>query len=324
MHPIHPKPQPGEALTSWLVRTAAARGILVHVLIQQLVGDREFWTRDGDLLAPHELLKAIAHTNGVSTERAEHTTLRSLEGVLDERISGNNQSAMIRPMGVFHRDRRGYGQQACPDCLKEDKSYYRLLWRLRLITCCTRHGAILVEECANCAAPIIPHRGGLLHCHVCGTDLRDCPAAPANSRVLQLQYENERVLGGKTVMWPYLQGTAPIAFFRLQLSLLRAITLKNWGERVRTELAKHIGVLPIDFRDSNNNLRSMTTASTHHSLRGVELLLQGWPAMFAGICQEARAWGTWIVPEERDIQTPFILQSAMDSYLRPGSSNNRI
>ena len=69
--------------------------------------------------------------------------------------------------------------------------------------------------------------------------------------------------------------------------------------------------------------RSITVRSAHEAMRGVEMLLRGFPSMLAGICGEARAWSSWIVPENGRSNTPFILRDSLDHYLRPGSAQQQ-
>jgi hypothetical protein len=321
MWPIHPKPCDGEALTSWLVRIARARGIRTHSLIEQLTPGLQFWTRDGDLIAPPELIARLADATGIDLARARQTTLGSLEGVLDETISGDHQSVMIRPLGVHHRTRRAYGQQYCPLCLAERPAYFRLNWRLRLFPVCTRHCIVLVDACHSCDCPIVAHRGEMTHCHICGVDLLIAVATPAAASVIQLQRHNEGLLVGNAVTWPFLAGLHPLAFFHQQFSLLRTVAGRRRSAALREAMTDQLGTPNLHFRDSAKHTRSLSSASSHYCMQAVELLLRGWPAMFAGYLQEARVWSSWIIPEEGRYPFPFVLRDAVDTYLHPGSSN---
>lgn len=317
---IHLHPRPQESLSSWLIRIAAAKGTKHHSLIEELQPGLQFWTRDGDLLAPPALLAALAERTGIPFHDALETALRSFEGVLDEVISGENQSPMITPLGVRHRTRESFGQHFCPTCIADADPFLRLTWRLRLFPVCTLHGTILHDCCPVCGGTYQPHRRGFRACAHCQADLGASRTEVADGRVLALQLHNERVLQGHAVTWPYLHGLYPIAFFRLQLSLLRAVVSPQWGERLRAGLQSHLGDVDFAFRNRRGALRSLKIASVHDAMRAVELLLRGWPAMLAGICGESESWATWIVPEEARANTPFVLREALDCYLRPGSA----
>ena len=279
-----------------------------------------FWMRDGDLIAPAELLAALAVRTGTSLTRANATALRKFEGVLDERISGEHQSPMITPLGVRHRTRQAFGQHFCTACLAEPEPYLRLTWRLRLFPACTRHGVILRDHCPQCGSTYQPHRLGFRVCARCRFDLSMLPGLAADSRVLQLQRHNESVLTGDAVMWPHLQGQHPLAFFALQLALFRAVISPRWGGRMRCGVEPWLGLPIFDFHGKSVAVRSLSVASAHEAMRAVELLLQGWPYMLAGICGEADCWATWIIPDEARTGVPFVLREALDQYLRPGSA----
>lgn len=320
---IRPRPKPRESLSSWLIRISKAKGTKHHSLIEELAPGCEFWTRDGDLVAPPELLRALAARTGIPFERVRQMALGTYEGVLDESISGQNQSFMVVPLGVRHRIRKSHGQAFCPQCLAEADPYLPLTWRLRLFPTCTKHGVVLLDGCPRCDAPYQPHRSGFRACSQCSLDLTTHSAKPADASVLAFQAHNERVLDGAAVAWPYLQGTHPLAFFAIQLALFRAISSKTWGTRLRAGLEATLGEVALDYRGASPMVRSMTVDSTHSVMRGVERMIRGWPFMMVGICGEARAWASWIVPEEPGMPTPFALRDALDTYLRPGSSNAR-
>ena len=72
---IRPSPLPRESVSSWLIRIAAAKGTKHHSLMKELAPGLEFWTRDGDLVASPELVRALAVKTGTPLERCRRTTL---------------------------------------------------------------------------------------------------------------------------------------------------------------------------------------------------------------------------------------------------------
>lgn len=307
----------GEALTSWLVRIAEARGRLPFQLMQDLVPGLQFWNRDGDLLPSRQLTTALASRTTVPELEIGRLQLRSLEGVLDERIDGVSQSPMVRPLGVYHRVRRAHGQQYCPACLDEPKPYYRLTWRLTLFPTCTRHGLALRDDCPACATPIVPHRGGLTRCHACASDLRCGPLVRADPSVLQLQHHGQRVLAGHPVTYPGLLGIHPLAFFGLQLHLMSRLLSPGRFSRLR-DLAGSDG-LP-DTRGARPHPRHLTSASAHTMMSVVERLLRGWPFMLIGHCLERGVYRSWLLGDVRSGRAPFELHRSCAGYLSPGSA----
>ena len=317
---IRPRPKRGEALSSWLVRIAEARGKLPHQLVQELCPGLQFWNRDGDLLAPPVLLDALAVRTGTPRPEIERLTLGSLAGVLDEAISGKEQSSTVRPLGVYHRPRRGHGQQYCAPCLATDTPFFRLRWRLTLFPACTRHGLILNDACHSCAAPVVPHRGALHACHACDADLRLATHEPASAPLMQLQHHNQRVLDGHAVTWPGFLGKHPLEWFATQHILFSRCASPGRSGRLRQALGDHLPVQAITTRAGRSEPRFMDTASAHYCMSLLELLLRGWPMMLASIAYEAGVFRSWIIGDERGRVVPITLADACATYLTPGSA----
>lgn len=183
--PIHPQIQPGEILSSWMLRIAQANGFKAHTFYAQQLGrSREIWTRDIDHLAPDWLIALLAERTGASIEAVSATTLRAFEGIVFERINATGATRWLLPLGVYHRTRRAFGQQFCPVCLAADaRPYLRQRWRLSINVVCAEHGVLLLDRCTACGKPLAPHRADILvgrglparaslrHCGYCRVDL---------------------------------------------------------------------------------------------------------------------------------------------------------
>lgn len=317
---VRPQPRPGEALTSWLARVAETRGKLPFQLIQELVPGLQFWNRDGDLHDGEPLIAALSQRIGVAPEKVRSCTLRSFAGVLDDRIDGVRQSFQVRPVGVYHRTRRAHGQQYCPLCLADGPAYYRVTWRLTLFPTCTTHGVVLLDECPSCAAPVVPHRAGLVRCHECRADLRDAAVSNASPSVLQLQRHGERVLFGATVTRPGMGGMHPLVFFAVQLHLLSRVVSAGRAGRLRRQVAGTDDAPEPDFRGAAYHPRHLTSASAHDQLVLLERLMRGWPMSLVGHCLEADVFWSWLLGDERTRPVPFELREVCATYLAPGSA----
>ena len=183
--PIHPQIQPDEILSSWMLRIAQANGFKAHTFYAQQLGrSREIWTRDIDHLAPDWLIGLLADRTGTSIEAISATTLRAFEGIVFERINATGATRWLLPLGIYHRTRRAFGQQFCPECLGTDaQPYLRRGWRLSIKVVCAEHGVLLLDRCAVCGKPLAPHRADILlgrglsarasmrHCGYCRVDL---------------------------------------------------------------------------------------------------------------------------------------------------------
>lgn len=166
------------------MRIAEANGIKLYTLTLGLFGDRLTpWHRDIDRLAPKWLLKQICAKTGVGYWDAYHTTLTGYRTRLYPRRQASGQLRWILPISTFGLDRRGYGQQFCPECLAEDVTpYFRRCWRVGFFTFCPVHGCMLLDACHMCGAPVVLHRRdigrdlaeskGLAYCQKCSADYR--------------------------------------------------------------------------------------------------------------------------------------------------------
>jgi len=63
------------------------------------------------------------------------------------------QSPHILNVNIIGAQRKKYGQQFCPECLK-DSSYFRSLWRVSALPCCTIHNTLLSDRCPHCGEPV--------------------------------------------------------------------------------------------------------------------------------------------------------------------------
>lgn len=134
--PIHPQPRPGESLTSWVSRLAAANCCTLSDILTPLVGRDGWRKKDLDLVDPLTLSK-MSHIGGIR----DGTLLKSM--VLTpciDLLQGQNNS-----------DRKSWVSSTqivrfCPACLSEDENpYFRLLWRLHLLPICPVHKILILE-----------------------------------------------------------------------------------------------------------------------------------------------------------------------------------
>lgn len=306
-----------------MIRIAATSGQKLHSWSTDNWPHLQLWNRDLDLSAPAWMVDELAAGTATETATAHGTLLRSLEGSLHPELDRSGVARFIRPIGVYHRTRRGFGQWYCPRCLGDDGlPYFRKRWRLVGFACCTRHGVLLHDRCPRCEAPIVPHRGSLAVCHVCATRLDTADCRPADAAALQLQHHAQLVLGGAPVTLTGLLGLHPVLFFAL---INRLLTLLVIGPR-RGNLQAVVGSLlarPLSptIEVERLELRFLDPPATHDALRGVDLMLRGWPDMFIGLMMEARLWWSWAT-RDADIKTlPFIYVEPVRRYLYNSSGS---
>lgn len=172
----HPRLKPGESLSSWLHRSAFANGMSNHTFCRHLFGERAVWNRDVDHVADEGMLSAAAAGTLESPGRLRQGTIAAFNGSFFEDAAAlGGHFPWVLSLGVYHRTRRGHGQQFCVACMAEDP-WLRLQWRLAWAVCCTRHGCYLRDACPSCDAPFVFHRislatPGRLNCHACGSNV---------------------------------------------------------------------------------------------------------------------------------------------------------
>lgn len=209
--PAHPKPQPDELLSSWIVRIAEANGIKLETMTHQLFGlYRLPWNRDIDRLAPKWLLKEICAHTGTGYWDAYRTTLAGYRTRLYPHRKDSGQLRWILSVKINSTKRDGYGIQFCPQCLATDKEpYFRRKWRVALYTFCLEHMVMLHDCCPACGSAVTFYRrdfgraideaGAICLCHQCQFDLRNAPQEPVSifdGKAFQLYAEILRSLDG--------------------------------------------------------------------------------------------------------------------------------
>lgn len=152
-------------------------------------------------------------------------------------------------------------EQACPRCLHETGAWLQS-WRDPLVTCCTRHGLLLVDHCPGCSRPLRDVRHSPLrptgYTTMCGnalgpglssrcnTNLADLGTerAPADLLAQQAHYQahakDPTVLATPTEPDHYRESLRSVAVLLLHLSDLEATRPARWslqrpGRQVRAE-----------------------------------------------------------------------------------------
>ena len=101
---IKPKPQEDELLSSWLVRVARAHLTLTTSFTNMHFKEYKnniIWQRDLDIWCPDKLIDRISFKSGYSQEIIFNMTLRSLEGIITDKITGKSNTPNIRALGNY-------------------------------------------------------------------------------------------------------------------------------------------------------------------------------------------------------------------------------
>lgn len=176
---FRPAPSPEESLSSWRQRAARENGFRLYPL------HAELRRTDPDVCGP-ETAEWLVQNFGLTHREIDSLTLASLH--LNP-VSGatRHRSRWLVPLRYSNRGAR-HGSAFCPCCLAADaKPYFRLKWRLAMVTACSIHDLRLLDQCPACGKPVWPQtatvaplhaqRFHALHsCHYCTFDLRDSVA----------------------------------------------------------------------------------------------------------------------------------------------------
>lgn len=328
MLPMHPQPCPREILSSWMVRLAFANGFMLHTFYDKLLGYRApIWSRDTDRDPPLALLTLLARHTGHTVTELQSLTLLSYQGQLFERPVTGHWS-WVRPVGVYHRERKRAGMQFCPLCLAQSPvTYYRLKWRLALYVVCEHHQCVMEERCPECLAPIAFHRHGigrrkaiddeaLRFCSLCHFDLASMDPVfcswPDEATWQRLQ---SLIAAIEQATWDCGPLTPPcsVPFFMGVRTLISVLNGHN-GERLRRLLGNTIGVeIPWHAPGQHDEFEYQSPSARLILLLAVTWLLVDWPERFLSLCAQARFTRSRLA--ERVDRLPFWLAYVANTHL---------
>lgn len=190
--PLRLRPQPGEALDSWL-EALAARADTAWGDMSAAVGIGR-GDRAGSGIACRSWLVALApgQREGLSLATGVETSLiqaMTLEQFRAKSCAHRGAGASTAPLRWLH----SYVSRYCPNCLAETGGRWQLWWRLKWAFACPRHGCLLADACPTCfgvqrhrdlPADLVPAPGRCArtapgahgrNLHRCGTRLSDAP-----------------------------------------------------------------------------------------------------------------------------------------------------
>src|SRR5207237_99582 len=132
------QPQDDELLSSWIFRLAEINATKVHTFCKRYFPLQQVWNRDIDRLGPRAMLHTLSKITTIDYPRLLKSTFSDYEGFLFKELNSNGNSKWIMPLGIYHRTRKRFGLQFCPQCLIKDgnRPYFRKSWRLSLSIVC--------------------------------------------------------------------------------------------------------------------------------------------------------------------------------------------
>lgn len=314
--PYHPKPQPDELLSSWIIRTAQGHGQTPYVFCHNVWPKTQVWTRDIDNLGTPLVWRTMAERTGTQPDRAWSTTLRSLEGELIEIYPAVGFARWILPLGIYHRMRRRHGLQFCPLCLWQDeKPYFRRHWRLGWVTACIHHGCRLLDRCHACAEALAPHRTmDLTLCYSCLADLREASIDQADGGAMRLQIEAEQVLAqgwGICHDWVFQR---PFLYFEILRQVVRILTNGKRAARLRHAVLEAGPIKGEDRLEAQyRDIEYLTVKDREFLMTLAGYLMTDWPHHFTETCAMAGVWWSWAKKENDNL--PFAYEDPVKAAL---------
>lgn len=145
--PLHPQPQEGECLSSWLRRIAKSYAVNVADLVEHEL-QRPHNANLLDRFPPKNLLEAVSLRTGVPLEKVRRTTFVGLISTLTDSAKCNEYSIFLAPTPYRGKSicwlRKECSNLACRSCLDNYPDAGILLaWRLSITQSCPLHGTML-------------------------------------------------------------------------------------------------------------------------------------------------------------------------------------
>lgn len=306
----------GESLSSWRQRVGIANGYHLFPLFGELRRiDHDWGAHDSAMLC----LKEASH---LTTERLSSMSLFSMEGRVFTRTLGRSHPPWVLQPG-YTRSGPAAGPVYCPQCLSDDdQPFFRLIWRLGIVTSCPVHGCEIMDACWHCSAKIWPHGAAvgrlfaadaipLQECPYCRADLRAVTPLRMDSMISRQLisasvFTSIRIGANLTVpCHEYFRGLSAICHLFLRRRPNRALQRGHheWRKLARS----HAGT-------ALNRVELLRVAARRELLEVAVEVLQDWPDRFLRF-----AHATSIQREHFSgsdgLQPPW-MSEAIDAHLR--------
>lgn len=266
---LHTNVNPGESLSSWLVRVSLASGCDPLSLTSCIWPGWRAWTHDIDRSLTAAQVCALASLTGLSHKAIYALTLGELMQVSPHHLTHpiNGAARWLIPRGIRNRT-CVTGAQFCPVCLAEDLyPYFRLEWRLALATACIKHKCLLSAFCPCCGKPVQYHRltaqdRSITCCFNCGANLCESESEQVDDTVIRFQDVALRALNHENLCDGFspLAGDDWLALGRYYIQLVRIASRQRnsamkdlfrcVGVRIHRKLSPP-SALPLEYLSTN-------------------------------------------------------------------------
>lgn len=311
--PFRPKPERNESFASWFCRTAWANGLSAAELYPVALPGARLYRLDLDRFACDALIENLATYTGIPAHDLRPRTFRAWAGSLFEHDDGQGKLLWLTPAGL-RQHATSFGQQACPLCLREDGvPHLKRQWRLAFVTACETHGALLIDRCPACAAPIQPlyapvSDGGMTLCWNCGFDLGDADVELVDDHAAQ-----RALLRSAHEGWGELGDYGPVrslSYFRILWTVYRLLATGRFALPLREWTG---GPEPPSGIPRIKEVERLNPRCRHALVTMDFGLMQDWPHRFVSACRDVGI-STRVLLKEAE-RTPFALWEPATDYL---------
>lgn len=320
-----------ELLSSYLYRLSDVNVSKVHTFCKKYFTDQQVWNRDIDRSAPRSMLTKLSKITEVEYEIIFKTTLREYDGSLFESLNINGNNKWIMPLGIYHRKRKRFGIQFCPNCLIKDEAhpYFRKIWRLSLSVVCVRCGINLYDRCPFCLNVIAFHRNELgaknfgislpiCCCSFCKRDFRTAVQIACQPDELSMQKKIIKwIVHGFTEHQNYSH-----TYFDVLYQLIKLLLSKTWQtEKFQQYMCTQQGIgWTKATSKSSFDLSDLTLR--REVIKNGFWLLEDWPKRFISVCLNSELNSTTILKDFEN--APFWFHSiVIDNFYRPNPLKSR-
>ena len=314
--PLRPALLPDETFSSWFARLATGHGLSPAELYRVAKAGAHPRPRDLDRYVEPDLQALLAERTGMPEEMLRNASFARWNGQVFEGDDGCNKLYWL-PVAGSENSKRSFGQQFCPDCLREDGiPYLRLAWRLGFVTACTRHRTQLADRCSGCGEPVqilrtMPDKA--IRCWKCGIDLA---RAPLGAAVDDSDLEHQgRLLENAAAGWALLGAYGPVysfVYFRILMLVFRLLATGRLSDPLRNWTAQRAGIaLPNVPRIRQVEL--LNPRGRHELLGLATYLLEDWPHRFVAACRAVGLTSRLLIKSGR--RYPYAFAHAVDWHL---------
>ncbi|HWL08267.1 MAG TPA: TniQ family protein [Planctomicrobium sp.] len=174
---------PGESLESLVRRQALAMGYEQVGRISALVRERGELPPSFNHLFSGPVLESLGKLFGIPVASLLQATVHRFTEQLVLVRQDESLPVTCGSKTILRFFRRGTSP-ICPECLREEPVYERLLWSFQPLPVCLEHERFLVDRCPNCGRGFSSQRLDVRHCR-CGHPLMNASQVPLSGSLIE-------------------------------------------------------------------------------------------------------------------------------------------